>query len=299
MPDQYLHRILPHIKDTFSDADISIVGNRAVVKNLAPDFNLVLEDNKIHNDDNFGFVKLKVPVENRGLNYDQLIQFITQMNHTHRGCHWALDTMSEMENQLYVYATMITELGRRVDDKDQIVMEILNLQKMKFLTDRFLDDLKENPLWLNEFVQIHGSGIIACLAPENFLNPEDTTIYKRTLKHMSKLNYQIEQINASSFKIVNEKGTLSVLTFLGPELVSLYSVITEQNKDFINLKKVLNERNQDVLMGHYEISPVQNIIGYTNYLRLAEGLRDIKIRLFLDSPDIAKMIYFDNESFAA
>lgn len=303
MPDQYLHRILPHIKDTFSDAEISIEANRAVVEKLNHNFTLILEDNKIHNDDTFGFVKLKVPIESQGLNYEQLNQFVAQMNHCHRGCHWAVDTvsdtMSSEDVQIYIYATMITELGRRVDDKDQVVMEILNLQKMKYYTDQYLTEMKSNPLWLKSFSLTYGKNIIPCLAPENFLNPLDTSIYNRTLKHMEKLNYQIEQINGSCFKVTNDKLTVSILTFLGPELVSIYSVVTEENKTVVNLKKLLNERNQDLIMGHFEISPIAQIVGYTNYLRLADGMRDIKLRLFLDSPDIAKMIYFDNQSIAA
>lgn len=299
MPDQYLHRILPHIKDTFSDAEISIQANRAVIEKLNHNFTLIIEDNKIHNDDSFGFVKLKVPLDCQGLDYEQLNLFVAQMNHCHRGCHWGIDTMSQTDVELYLYATMITELGRRVDDKDQIVMEILNLQKMKYYTDQYLTEMKSNPLWLKSFSLTYGKNIIACLAPENFLNPEDRAIYARTLKQMEKLNYKIEPINSSCFKVTNEKLTVSVLTFLGPELMSLYSVVTEENQSFINLKKLLNERNQDLIMGHFEITPVAQIVGYTNYLRLADGLRDIKLRLFLDSPDIAKMIYFDKQSVAA
>ena len=299
MPDQYLHRILPHIRDVFSDAEISIQANCAVVEKLNHNFTLVLEDNKLHPDDAFGFVKLKSPIDSQGLSYERLIEFVAQMNHCHRGCHWGIDTMSSDDVQLYIYATMITELGRRVDDKDQVVMEILNLQKMKFYTDQYLTEMKSNHLWLKSFSLTYGKNIIPCLAPENFLNPEDRSIYSRTLKHMLQLNYKIEQINASCFKITTEKDTVAVLTFLGPELMSLYSVVTEDNKSIVNLKKLLNERNQDLIMGHYEISPIQQIVGYTNYLRLADGIRDIKIRLFLDSPDIAKMIYFDNQSVAA
>ena len=50
-------------------------------------------------------------------------------------------------------------------------------------------------------------------------------------------------------------------------------------------------------MGHFEPSPVNDIIGYTNFIRLTHGLRDIKIQLFLDSPDFAKMLFFENEVF--
>lgn len=299
MPDQYLHRILPHIKDTFSEAAITLHGNQATVEKLNHNFTLILEDNKVHNDDAFGFVKLKVPLDNQGLNYEQLNQFVAQMNHCHRGCHWGIDTMSSDDVQLYLYATMITELGRRIDDKDQIVMEILNLQKMKHYTDQYLTEMKSNSLWLQSFSLTYGKNIIPCLAPEHFLNPEDKSIYSRTLKHIEKLNYRVEQINGSCFKITNNKLTVSILTFLGPELMSIYSVVTEENKNFINLKKLLNERNQDLIMGHFEISPIAQIVAYTNYLRLADGLRDIKLRLFLDSPDIAKLIYFDKLSIAA
>lgn len=299
MPDQYLHRILPHIKDTFSDAAFSIHGNRAVIENLNHNFTLIIEDNKLHDDDTFGFVKLKVPVNHQGFSYEQLIEFTAQMNHCHRGCHWGVDTMSGDDVELYLYATMITELGRRVDDKDQVVMEILNLQKMKFYTDQYLTEMKTYPLWLKSFSLTHGKNIIPCLAPENFINPEDRSIYERTLKHMAQLNFKIEKLNGPSFKVTNEKNTISVMTILGPELISIYSVVTEENKSYVNLKKLLNERNQDLIMGHYEISPVQQIIGYTNYLRLADGMRDVKLRLFLDSPDIAKLIYFDNQSVAA
>lgn len=299
MPDSYLHRILPHIKDTFADAEISISGRQAMVENLNQNFKLYIEDNKLHTDDNFGFVKLKVPLNSLGLSYEQLVQFVTQMNHCHRGCHWVIDTMSANENQLYLYATLITELGRRTDDKDQVIMEILNLQKMKFHTDHYLAELKAFPQWLQGFENTYGKNIIPCLAPENFLNPEDRQIYKRTLNHILKLNYRIEQLNPACYKITNEKNMISVLTFIGPELISLYSVITDENKNYYNLKKLLNERNQDLIMGHYEISPLQQLVGYTNYLRLADGIRDVKLRLFLDSPDIAKMIYFDNASLAA
>lgn len=299
MPDNYLHRILPHIKDTFSDATFSIQANRAIVENLNRDFTLLLEDNKLHDDDAFGFVKLKVPVKHQGFSYEQLIEFTTQMNHCHRGCHWGVDTMSAVDVELYLYATLITELGRRVDDKDQIVMEILNLQKMKFYTDQYLTEMKHYPLWLKSFSLTHGKNILSCLAPENFINPEDHSLFERTLKQMRHLNYTIEKINGLSFKVTNEKNTISVMTKLGPELLSIYSVVTEENKSVLNLKKLLNERNQDLIMGHFEISPVQQMIGYTNYLRLADGLRDIKLRLFLDSPDIAKLIYFDNQLIAA
>lgn len=299
MPDNYLHRILPHIKDTFSDAEFSIRANHAVIEKLNHGFSLIVEDNKIHADDAFGFVKLKVPIMNQGLSYEQLIQFVAQMNQCHRGCHWAIDTLGENENQIFLYATLITELGRRDDDKDQIVMEILNLQKMKYYTDQYLNEIKTNPHWLKNFSATYGRNIIPCLAPENFLNPEDVTIYKRTLKQIAKLNYRIEQINASCFQITNPKNSVSILTFIGPELISLYSVVTEENRDFINLKKILNERNQDLIVGHYEISPVQQIVGYTNYLRLADGIRDVKLNLFMDSTEIAKLIYFDNQLLAA
>lgn len=301
MPDQYLHRILPHIKDTFSEAVISISKNhtQAEIENLNHNFSLVIEDNKIHPDDNFGFVKLKVPVPQHYLSYDQLVQFTALMNHCHRGCHWAIDTMASNDNVLYLYSTLITELGRRTDDKDQIIMEILNLQKMKYFTDQYLLELAKNPVWFNNFSEIHGKSVIPCLAPENFLNPENKKIYQHTIEHILKLNYRVQKINDSTFKITNDKNTVSIMTFLGPELITLYSVVTEENKTTHNLKKILNERNQDVLFGHFETSPIPQIIGFTNYIRLADGIRDIKLRLFLDSPDLAKLIYFENKELAA
>ena len=301
MPGYYLHRILPHIKDTFSAAEVSISRNHthAVIENLNHNFILEIEDNKIHSDDHFGFIKLKVPIENHNLNYERLVQFVSLMNHCHRGCHWAIDTMAENENVLYLYSTLITELGRRTDDKDQIVMEILNLQRMKYHTEQYLLDSSQNPQWFNQFMEIHGKTVIACLAPEHFLDSENRKIYQQTLEHILKLGYDVQKINNSSFKITNDKNSISILTFLGPELISLYGVITEENKSYLNLKKILNERNQDLLMGHFEMSPIQQIVGFTNYLRLAEGIRDIKMKLFLDSPDIAKMMYFENKDLAA
>lgn len=292
--------MLPHIKETFSDAVIFVSENRkyAEVENLNHNFTLIIEDQKIHPDDSFGFVKLKAFIDNTHFNYEQMLQFITVMNHCHRGCHWAIDTLHPDGNKLYLYSTLITELGRRNDDREQMVMEILNLQKMKYLTDQYLIECKKNPFWFKDFLETYGCSIIPCHAPENYI-PEPEFAMVQTLERILKLNYNVQKINNTSFKITSEKNSVSILTFLGHELVSVYSVVTEENKTSINLRQILNERNQDILWGHYEISPVQNIIGFTNYLRLSDGLRDIKLRLFLDSPDFARTMYFENQYLAA
>lgn len=295
MSNKYLHRILPHLRDTFSDIQFSIVGHQATVENIRDQFTLHIIDSKIHDDDPFGFVKLKVPLKTNHSSYDQLILFVNLMNHTHRGCHWAVDTLADHAPEMYLYATLITELGRRSDDKDQIVMEILNLQKMKFLTDQYIHEIEKRPLWLNEFKNAYEQNLISCLAPENFLNPYDKTIYQKLLQRITQLDYRLEQINASSFQITNDKNTISILTFLGPELISLYSVVAENKLNILSLKKMINEKNQDLIFGHYEVSSIQNIICFNNYFRIAEGLRDIKLRLFLDSPDFAKIIYAESE----
>lgn len=304
MADFYLHRILPHIKNTFSGVEWQLSANHrlAQVENLNKNFSLIIEDIKMDPNDSFGFVKLKVPIPlpaNSHLTYEQLVHFVATMNHCHRGCHWTVDTLHHESNEIYLYSTLITELGRRADDKDQIVMEILNLQKMKYHTDQYLADFANDPFWAKSFMTHFHHTVIPCIAPENFNNSKNEALLERFLARALQLKYNITAVNSNTFKVVTTKGHIAILTFLGEELLSIYSVVTESSPHQSQLSKVLNEYNQESFLGHYECSPVKHMVCYTNYMRLAEGLRDIKIQLFLDSPDFAEIYYFDQKELAA
>ena len=75
----------------------------------------------------------------------------------------------------------------------------------------------------------------------------------------------------------------------------MYSIVTENYKDNNDTQAILNERNHDFFMGHFESSPLKNMIGFTNYMRLMPEHNELQMRLFLDSADFAKTQF--QESF--
>lgn len=295
--------MIPHLYDTFSDIKVNTNANInfAEVDQLNRHFKLSISDQHIHTDDHFSFVKLSSPLPKEltsQMNYEQLIQFVTLLNQSYRGCNWSLDSLSE-DNTICLYSTFVSDLGLSHSDKDQLTMEILNLQKMFFMTEQYILDYNQNPMWLLNLKQKLDKRIIPCFAPENFITIDKSKLYTSLIEYALKLNYKIEIVNQNSFRITNEKQTVSLLTFIGDELVSIYSVISENNNNADRVKPLLNEINQNLILGHLEPSPISKVIGYTNYIRLTNEMSDIKLRLFFDSPEIAKMTYSENINIAA
>lgn len=298
MSQIYFENIIPHLKETFSgiSVDCNPEFTCMTVRNLNRHFNFTITDTHVNPEDHFSFVKLVANLPEKltvGLSYDQIIQFITIMNHNYRGCHWALDSMSE-HNEIYIYASVVSDLGQTTGDKDQLVMEILNLQKIFFMTEQHLISLQAHPHWLIDFKQKFEKTVIPCLAPENYISVEKSKLYVCFLEYVLKLNHKIESFNSNTFKITNDKQQVSLITFLGEELISIYSVISEDYRQTEQLKSILNELNQNLLLGHLEPSPISHLVGFSHFLRLTDELSDIKIRLFLDSAEIGKITYLEN-----